>query len=124
MLYWAGNNANKFGVIEAVSLDGLNRTVIFYSEGYHPFSLDVHGGFLYWSDWAKNAILRVSKIDGSGEEVIVDDLDRPMGLKILHPRAKLGRKVTRNCKDAHLGLGAVYTKCFFFFTSQLKKLFS
>ena len=97
MLYWAGTDANKYGVIEAVSLDGLNRTVIFYRKGYHPFSLDVHEGFLYWSDWAKNAILRVSKIDGGGEEVIVDGLHKPMGLKILHPRVgQPGRKVTQN----------------------------
>lgn len=85
-LYWAGTDANDYGIIEAVSLDGLNRTVIFYSSGYHPFSLDIYQGFVYWSDWGKNAVLRVNKTDGSGEEVIVSGLNKPMGLKILHRR--------------------------------------
>ena len=83
-LYWAGTDANKHGIIEAISLDGLNRTIIFYRHGYHPFSLDIFKGYVYWSDWGKNAVLRINKSDGGGEEVIVADLNKPMGLKILH----------------------------------------
>lgn len=85
-LYWAGTDANDYGIIEAVSLDGLNRTVIFYRSGYHPFSLDIFQHFIYWSDWEKGAVLRVNKTDGGGEEVIVSGLNKPMGLKILHRR--------------------------------------
>ena len=85
MLYLAGTDANNHGIIEAVSPDGLDRTVIFNRAGYQPFSLDVHKGFIYWSDWGKNAILRIRKNDGGGEEVLVDGVDKPVGLKILHP---------------------------------------
>ena len=99
MLYWAGTDANNHGIIEAVSPDGLDRTVIFNRTGYQPFSLDVHDDFIYWSDRAKNAILRIGKNDGGGEEVIVDGLHKPVGLKILHPWVgHSGRKLVCNCK--------------------------
>lgn len=85
-LYWAGKDVNGYGIIEAVSLDGLNRNVIFRRSGYHPFSLDIFQDFVYWSDLEKNAVLRINKTGGGGEEVIVSGLNKPMGLKILHQR--------------------------------------
>ena len=96
MLYWAGTDASNYGIIEALSLDGLNRTVLFYGPGYHPFSLVVFEGFVYWSDLRKNAVLRINKHDGSGKDVIVAGLtDKPMGLKILHRReTQLGKKLS------------------------------
>jgi len=86
MLYWAGTDTKKYGIIEAISLDGLNRSVVLYGAGYHPFSLDVFEGFVYWSDWSKSAVLRMSKYGGGKVEVIVAGLNKPMGLKILHQR--------------------------------------
>ncbi|KAL9950309.1 hypothetical protein ACROYT_G042789 [Oculina patagonica] len=83
-LYWAGTDANEYGIIEAVALDGLNRTVIFYRSGYLPFGLDTFQDIVYWSDWEKGAVLRINKTDGGGEEVLVSGLNQPMGLKILH----------------------------------------
>ena len=96
MLYWAGTDASNYGIIEALSLDGLNRTVLFYGPGYHPFSLVVFEGFVYWSDLRRNAVLRINKYDGSGKDVIVGGLtDKPMGLKILHRReTQLGKKLS------------------------------
>lgn len=85
-LYWAGKDVNGYGIIEAVSLDGFNRKVIFRRSGYHPFSLDIFQDFVYWSDWEKNAVLRINKTGAGGEEVIVSGLNKPMGLKILHQR--------------------------------------
>ena len=46
-LFWAGTDDNKHGIIEAVSLDGLNRSVIFYEQGYHPFCLDTFEDYVY-----------------------------------------------------------------------------
>ena len=85
-LYWAGKDLNGYSIIEAVSLDGLTRNVIFRRPGYHPFSLDIFQDFVYWSDWEKNAVLRINKTGGGGDEVIVSGLNKPMGLKILHQR--------------------------------------
>lgn len=91
-LYWAGTDENKYGVIEAVSLDGLSRNTIFYRRGYHPFSLDVYEDFVYWSDLGMNAVFRINKTDGSGVETIVDGLEEPMGLKIVYRRDPVGRE--------------------------------
>jgi len=93
-LYWAGKDLNGYGIIEAVSLDGLNRKVIFRRSGYHPFSLDIFQDFVYWSDWERNAILRINKTGGGGDELIVSGLNKPMGVKILHRREEtLGKEI-------------------------------
>ena len=84
-LFWADTDDNKHGIIEAVSLDGLDRSVIFYEQGYHPFCLDVFEDYVYWADWGRNAILRIKSLGGEAE-VIIDGLNKPMGFKILHPR--------------------------------------
>lgn len=91
-LYWAGKDLNGYGIIEAVSLDGLNRNVIFRHSGYHPFSLDIFQDFVYWSDWEKNAVLRINKTNGGVDEVIVNGVNKPMGLKILHQRTEIHGK--------------------------------
>ena len=91
-LYWVGKDLNGYGIIEVVSLDGLNRKVIFRRSGYHPFSLDIFQDFVYWSDWEKNAVLRINKTGGGGDEVIVSGLNKPMELKILHRRKETDGK--------------------------------
>ena len=91
-LYWAGKDFNGYGIIEAVSLDGSTRNVIFRRSGYHPFSLGVFQDFVYWSDWEKNAVLRINKTYGEVNEVIVSGVNKPMGLKILHQRKEIHGK--------------------------------
>ena len=81
-LYWSGINADKKGIIEAISLNGLHRTVKLHEKFYKPFSLDVFGDYVYWSDERKNEVLRINKSNGYGEEVIMRDLIKPQGLKI------------------------------------------
>lgn len=81
-LYWAGINADKKGIIEAISLNGLHRTVKFHEKFYKPFNLDVFGDHVYWSDEKKNEVLRINKSNGYGEEVIMRGLVKPQGLKI------------------------------------------
>lgn len=81
-LYWAGINADKKGIIEAISLNGLHRTVKLHEKFYKPFSLDVFGDYVYWSDERKNEVLRINKSNGYGEEVIMRRLIKPQGLKI------------------------------------------
>ena len=93
-LYWAGKDFNGYGIIEAVSLDGLTRNVIFRRSGYHPFSLGVFQDFVYWSDWEKNAVMRINKTYGEVVEVIVSGVNKSMGLKILHQRKEIHGKKT------------------------------
>ena len=81
-LYWAGISTDKKGIIEAISLNGLHRTVKLHEKFYKPFSLDVFGDYVYWSDERKNEVLRINKSNGYGEEVIMRDLIKPQWLKI------------------------------------------
>ena len=81
-LYWAGINADENGIIEAISLNGLLRTVKLQEKFYKPFSLDISGDYVYWSDERKNEVLRINKSNGYGEEVIMRGLVKPQGLKI------------------------------------------
>jgi len=91
-LFWAGTDERKYrGIIESVSLDGLNRNVTFYSQGYHPFSLDIYEGFVYWADWRKNAVLRISS-NGDGKQMVFTSLKKPMGVKIFLERAVEGNQ--------------------------------
>lgn len=100
-LFWAGIGDNEHGIIEAVSLDGSNRSVIFRQKGYHPYSLDTFEGFVYWTDWGRNAIFRINSSGGEAE-VISKHLNNPLGLKILHRReerpgsysASVSRRIT------------------------------
>ena len=82
-LYLAGTGANNYGIIEAVSLDGLNRTVIFNRTGFIPTALDFYQDFLYCSDSKKNAVLRLSH-QGGESTVLINGLRKPMGVKIFH----------------------------------------
>ena len=90
-LFWAGTDERKYGIIESVSLDGLNRNVTFYSQGYHPFSLDIYEGFVYWADWGKNAVLRISS-NGDGKQMVFTRLKKPMGVKIFLERTVEGNQ--------------------------------
>ena len=91
----------KYGIIECVSLDGLNRNVTFYRQGYHPYSLDIYEGFVYWADWGKKAILRISSSGGEEEIMFNTGLKMPMGVKICQERTyeeNHGRTFKEICK--------------------------
>ena len=99
-LFWAGTDERKYGIIESVSLNGLNRNVTFYSQGYHPFSLDIYEGFVYWADWGKNAVLRISS-NGDGKQMVFARLKKPMGVKIFLERTVEGNQ-GRTFKEIYL----------------------
>ena len=86
VLSWPGTDEKKYGIIVCVSLDGLNHNVTFYRQGNHPYSLDIYEGFVYWADWGKKTILRISS-SGGGEEIVFNTaLKKPMGVKICQER--------------------------------------
>ncbi len=51
---------------------------------YHGFGLDVHSGFLYWSDWYEGAVFR-AETDGTNQKKISMDLRDPKGLVFVNP---------------------------------------
>jgi len=124
-LYWAGKDFNGYGIIEAVSFHGLNRKVVFRHLGYQPFSLDIFQDFVYWGDWEKNAVLRINKTGGGGDEVIVRRVNKPMGLKILHRRKESGvnpcERSNGECEHLCVYLPSRGSKCLCEENSQLNE---
>lgn len=82
-LYCAGTDPAGYGVVGVIPLSDLSITFIFQRPGYRPFGLDIFEEHVYWTDQGKNALLRINKSSGTGMEVIISDLNKPNGLKIL-----------------------------------------
>ena len=101
-LFWAGTDETKsHGIIEWVSLDGLNRNVTFRSPGYYPYSLDIYKGFVYWADRRKKAILRISSRGGE-EEMVITGLKRPVGVKFCKERTEFENNHGRTLKEIYI----------------------
>ena len=101
-LFWAGTDETKSqGIIEWVSLDGLNRNVTFRSPGYCPYSLDIYEGFVYWADRRKKAILRISSRGGE-EEMVITGLKKPVGVKFCQERTEFENNHGRTFKEIYI----------------------
>ena len=83
-LYWIDAKLDK---IETASVIGDNRRQLSTPSDtiFHPFGLVFHGGYLYWSDWALNAILSapVSDIQSGVSLVLTRLLLDPMAVHII-----------------------------------------
>ena len=85
-LYWA--DASK-DVIECVAFDGTNRTIIVQGL-IHPFGLDIHNGFIYWTDWTSQSIQRASISDPSSVAVLRSGLNGLMEIRVYDPVRQTG----------------------------------
>lgn len=65
-IYWADAKTDK---IEVANLDGSSRRVIYDQPLSHEFGLTLYGNFLYFTDWTKTAVMRVSITGGSAQPV-------------------------------------------------------
>ncbi len=46
---------------------------------------------IYWDDWSEQAILRANKYDGSNREIVLDNLEGIMDLKVFHNASQQGK---------------------------------
>lgn len=77
-IYWADAYYNR---IEKSNLDGNYRQEL--SIAVQPFSLTIHGHYIYWSDWSTQSIYRAEKYKGSNTQRVVSNLPRrPMDLQV------------------------------------------
>ncbi|KAI8771508.1 low-density lipoprotein receptor-related protein 4 [Biomphalaria glabrata] len=53
------------GKIESSDLSGNDRQIIFRDNGAHFYGIDVFGGYIYYTDWARSMPMRLNK-DGTG----------------------------------------------------------
>ncbi|XP_053482709.1 low-density lipoprotein receptor-related protein 1B [Ictalurus furcatus] len=82
----------SLGKIERCEYDGSNRHVIVRSGSGMFFGLAIHGNYIFWSDWARRAVLRTNKFTGGDTKVLRADIPhQPMGIIAVS-------KDTNNCE--------------------------
>lgn len=87
-LYWSDEMTSA---IESVNLDGSDRKMILLTTG-HPFGLDVHNGFVYWTDWTRHELLRAKITDPSSEAVLRTGLEGVMEVRVYDSKRQTGGK--------------------------------
>lgn len=75
--YWADARLDK---LEKVDIGTLYRVTLTHSKPSHPFSLAVHGEYLFFSDWQLHAVVRVNKHTGEDLTFLRKNIPRPMAL--------------------------------------------
>ena len=85
-LYWADARTDS---IECVDFNGSNRTVILQGVT-HPFGLDVHDGFIYWTDWSSKDIQRTSISNPSSVAVLRSGLEGLMEIRVYDATRQTG----------------------------------
>lgn len=83
----------KIAKIESVNLDGTNRRTELDGNDRdlgHPFSLDVFGEGIFWSEWQQNFLYRSTKKD-LDKIAIMKRLKNmiPMDIKVVHPHQQI-----------------------------------
>ncbi|XP_028847177.1 LOW QUALITY PROTEIN: low-density lipoprotein receptor-related protein 1B-like [Denticeps clupeoides] len=82
----------SLGKIERCEFDGSLRHVIVRSAPGTFFGLAIYGDFIFWSDWARRAVLRSNKFTGGDTKVLRADIPhQPMGIIAV-------AKDTNNCE--------------------------
>lgn len=84
-LYWSDGRTDT---IECVNLDGSDRKMVLRTEG-HPLGLDVHNGFVYWTDW--NSIRSAKIEDPSSEAVLRSGLEGLLEIRVYDSMRQTGR---------------------------------
>ena len=85
-LYWTDARTDT---IECVNLDGSNRKMILQTTS-NPFGLDVHNGFVYWTDWNSKDIRRAKIDDPSSVEVLRSGLEGLMEIRVYDSMRQTG----------------------------------
>ncbi|XP_037542041.1 low-density lipoprotein receptor-related protein 1B [Nematolebias whitei] len=82
----------SLGRIERCDYDGSSRFVIVKSGPGNFYGLAIYADFIYWSDWARRAVLRSNKYTGGDTKVLRADIPhQPMGIIAM-------AKDTNNCE--------------------------
>ena len=80
-LYWVDASLDK---IESSNVDGSNRALVTTNRIFHPFGITYHNGYLYWSDWENDQIIKTNLFTPDDVTVLVSRLgSRPMGLEVV-----------------------------------------
>ena len=81
-LYWVDAWHDR---LESSSINGLVREVFLENDNqnlHHSFEVVVHDGFVYWTDWYQQALIR-KEIGLGGEETLAVAVNRPFGFTVV-----------------------------------------
>lgn len=81
-LYWADAKLER---IECFDLVSGRREVVLDDGEFHPFSLDVFEGNMYWSDWLHFTLDSASKFTGRNVSTLVKERSHVFGIRVMHP---------------------------------------
>ena len=70
-LYWADAYLDR---IESSGTDGKQRQLLSTSFVFHPFGIEFCQGYLYWTDWRFNAVLKANVSQMSSVGVVISGL--------------------------------------------------
>lgn len=82
-VYWIDA---KYDYIDSIRYDGTGRVNLIKGKSYvtHPFALTMDDSFIYFTDWKKKGIVRVSKAGNTDDyKVIIENLNRPMDIQVM-----------------------------------------
>ena len=85
-LYWVDARLDK---IESSFVNGTNRKLISTSFIFHPFSISIYDGVMYWSDWLIDQVV-YAPVQTPGNVVgLIPPLDEdPMGVRVVALQAQ------------------------------------
>ena len=62
-LYWCDARLDR---LEVFNLNTMERVVLLdLGPEAHPFSIALHGSYIYWSDWTQKSLMRADKNTGA-----------------------------------------------------------
>lgn len=80
-LYWVDASLDK---MESSFVNGSGRHVVKTDLIVHPFSITIHEGVLYWTDWDIKSVLFTQVTNPDNFGVLVSSLDtQPMSVKVV-----------------------------------------
>jgi len=104
-VYWIDA---RYDYIASVDYDGGNRKTLIKGKKYvpHPFALTMDETYIYFTDWLKNGVVRVSKTEGEKDyTVLIQNISRPMDIHLMSKFRQLNSSnpcVTNNPGCTHM----------------------
>ena len=78
------------------NLDGSGRRLLYQSSSIHPFGLALTNNDLYWTDWTRPTIYRLSLLNTSNIIAIRDMADQVFGIAFVGQSRREGTPIVSN----------------------------
>ncbi|KAI0231546.1 Low-density lipoprotein receptor-related protein 2 [Lamellibrachia satsuma] len=88
-LYWTDGRLHR---ISYVNFDGTGYHVLIHDSVRlpHPYALSIYKDTVYFTDWAREAVLMTNKYTGQSVVTLISGINRVMDLKVMHLASQQG----------------------------------